>query len=216
MLGQLCVEPELELLEPEPDEPDELDDPELVLLDPEFELLELDDGVVVEELVLVLEPVVPVLDVLVVAASATSAPPVTRPVVNAPIANTFRIRIFMVCCPFASCDAPPRSERQSHSALRTCGRAHNDRKVSVGFPDNRVTIHSGRAWWQSPHSLPGGRSQQHRSRRSGQRLCARQQYARIGTSITSRPDRKSCSSRKRRIARRCRSRASSSMVMTTL
>jgi hypothetical protein len=81
MLGQLFVEPELELLEPEPDEPDELD-----------------DGVVVEELVLVLEPVVPVLDVLVVAASATSAPPVTRPVVNAPIANTFRIRIFMVCC----------------------------------------------------------------------------------------------------------------------
>ena len=108
MLGQLCVEPELELLEPEPDELDELDDPEFVLLDPVFELLELDDGVV-EELVLVPEPVVPVLDVLVVAASATSAPPVTRPVVNAPIANTFRNRIFIVCCPFASCDAPPRS-----------------------------------------------------------------------------------------------------------
>jgi hypothetical protein len=90
MLGQLCVEPELELLEPEPDE---LDDPELVLLDPLFEL---DDGVVVEELVLALEPVVPVLEELVVAASATSAPPVTRPVVSAPIANTFRIRIFMV------------------------------------------------------------------------------------------------------------------------
>lgn len=102
------MEPELELLEPEPDELDELDDPEFVLLDPVFELLELDDGVVVEELALVLEPVVPVLDVLVVAASATSAPPVTRPVVNAPIANTFRSRIFMVCCPFAfvRCAAP--------------------------------------------------------------------------------------------------------------
>jgi hypothetical protein len=80
MLGQFFVEPELELLVPEPEE---LDDPELALLDPELELLEL-------------EPVVPVLDEPVVAASATSAPPVTRPVVSAPIANTFRSRIFMV------------------------------------------------------------------------------------------------------------------------
>jgi hypothetical protein len=90
MLGQFFVEPEPELLEPEPDE---LLDPELVLLDP---VLELDGVVVVEVLVPVLEPVVPVLDELVVAASATSAPPVTRPVVSAPIANTFRSRIFMV------------------------------------------------------------------------------------------------------------------------
>ena len=103
--------PELEPEEPddpeeldEPDEPDELDDPEPEVLEP------LDDGVVVvEELVAALEPVVPVLDVLVVAASATSAPPVTRPVVSAPIANTFRSRIFIGCCPFVSCDAPPRS-----------------------------------------------------------------------------------------------------------
>ena len=95
MLGQLCVEPELELLELEPDELDEPDDPEPVLLEPVPEV-ELDDGVVVEELLLALEPVVPVLDVLVVAASATSAPPVTRPAVSAPIANTFRSRIFMV------------------------------------------------------------------------------------------------------------------------
>jgi hypothetical protein len=93
MLGQFFVEPELELLEPEPEE---LDDPELALLDPELELPELDGVVVVEELVLELEPVVPVLDEPVVAASATSAPPVTRPVVSAPIANTFRSRIFMV------------------------------------------------------------------------------------------------------------------------
>lgn len=80
----------MELLEPEPDE---LDDPELVLLDPVLELFELDGAVVVEELAPVLEPVVPVLDV---AALATSAPPVTRPVVSAPIANTFRSRIFMI------------------------------------------------------------------------------------------------------------------------
>jgi hypothetical protein len=94
MLGQLWVEPEPEpeLLEPEPDE---LEDPEPVLSVPVLELLELDGGVVVDELVLALEPVVPVLDEPVVAASATSAPPVTRPVVSAPIANTFRSRSFM-------------------------------------------------------------------------------------------------------------------------
>lgn len=89
MLGQWCVDPELELLELDP----ELDDPEL-------ELPALDDGVVVEELVLALEPVVPVLDELVVAALATSAPPVTRPVLSAPIASTFRKRIFIGCNPF--------------------------------------------------------------------------------------------------------------------
>jgi hypothetical protein len=96
MLGQLCVEPELELLEPEPDE--------------------LDDGVVVEELVLALEPVVPVLEELVVAASATSAPPVTRPVVSAPIANTFRIRIFMVAV--LSLRVKRRSVRSGRHTLR--------------------------------------------------------------------------------------------------
>ena len=86
------MEPDELLLELEPDE---LDEPELVLLEPVPELSEPDDdGAVVEELVLVLEPVVPVLE-LVVAASATSAPPATRPVVSAPIANTFRSRIFM-------------------------------------------------------------------------------------------------------------------------
>jgi hypothetical protein len=91
MLGQLCVEPEL-------------DEPELELPDPLFELPELLelDGVVVEELVFVLEPLVPVLDALVVAALATSAPPVTRPVVSAPIATTFRKRIFIGWCPFTS------------------------------------------------------------------------------------------------------------------
>jgi hypothetical protein len=92
MLGQFRLEPELELLELDPDE---LDEPELVLLDPELELLELDDGVVVDELVLVFDPVVPVVE-LDVAALATSAPPVTRPVVRAPIATACRNRTFMV------------------------------------------------------------------------------------------------------------------------
>jgi hypothetical protein len=92
MFGQLWVEPELELP------------------DPELAVLELDDGVVVEELVLAPEPVVPVVDVAeVVAASATSAPPATSPVVSAPMATTLRSRIFMVCCPFVSCVAPARS-----------------------------------------------------------------------------------------------------------
>jgi hypothetical protein len=128
MLGQLFVEPELELLEPEPDE---LDDPELVLLDPLFEL---DDGVVVEELVLALEPVVPVLEELVVAASATSAPPVTRPVVSAPIANTFRIRIFMVAVP--SLDVMGRSVRSGGHTLRRGPVARRTTTATcwLGFP----------------------------------------------------------------------------------
>ena len=92
MFGQLRLEPELELLELEPDE---LEEPELALFEPELDVPELDDGVVVDELVLELEPVVPVLE-LVVAALATSAPPVTRPVVSAPIANTLRNRTFML------------------------------------------------------------------------------------------------------------------------
>jgi hypothetical protein len=164
MLGQLRVEPELELEEPEPFELDELEEPELVLLDPVFELLELDDdGVVVEELVLELDPVVPVLDVLVVAALATSAPPVTRPVVSAPTANACRNRSFMDAG-FLSCDTPPRSERHSHVAPRTCGQAHNDRSVVVVFPDDRVTIHRRRAWPKLAHSASVARPQRRRSR----------------------------------------------------
>lgn len=97
MSGQLWVEPDELLPELEPEALDEPEDPELVLPEPVVELPELvDDGAVVEELVLAPEPVVPVLEVLVVAASATSAPPATRPVVSAPIANTCRSRIFMV------------------------------------------------------------------------------------------------------------------------
>jgi hypothetical protein len=91
MLGQFLVEPE-----PEPElelEPDESEEPEPVLPAPE-----LDDGVVVEgldeEFVVELVPELPVA-VDVVAALATSAPPATRPDVNAPMASTLRRRICM-------------------------------------------------------------------------------------------------------------------------
>ena len=93
MLGQLWVE-----LDPDPEpelEPEgALEEPELVLLEPEFPVPELDDGVEVDELAVEPEPVMPVV-VDVVAALATSAPPATRPEVSAPMANTFRRRIFI-------------------------------------------------------------------------------------------------------------------------
>jgi hypothetical protein len=93
MLGQLCVEPEPDpVLELEPE--DVLGEPELVLLDPELPVLVLVDGVVVE-----LVPELPVV-VEVVAALATSAPPVTSPVVSAPTASTLRRRICMGGLPF--------------------------------------------------------------------------------------------------------------------
>jgi hypothetical protein len=91
ILGQLCVEPEPDpLLEPE----DVLGELELVLLDPEFPVLVLVDEVDVE-----LVPELPVV-VEVVAALATSAPPVTSPVVSAPMASTLRRRICMGGLPF--------------------------------------------------------------------------------------------------------------------
>jgi hypothetical protein len=102
MFGQLWVEP-LPELEPEAE-------PELGVLeelDPVLEVLELDDGVVVEELLFVLEPVVPVLDVAVVAASAASAPPASSPVVSAPMANTLRSRSFIVVALSFVCCAHP-------------------------------------------------------------------------------------------------------------
>ncbi len=98
MLGQLCVEPEPDpVLELEPE--DVLDEPELVLLDPEFPVLVLVDGVVDCELGVELVPELPVV-VEVVAALATSAPPVTSPVVSAPMASTLRKRICMGGLPF--------------------------------------------------------------------------------------------------------------------
>jgi hypothetical protein len=102
MFGQFFVEPVPEL-EPVPDVPeDELG----VLEEPEL------PAVVVLVLVLVLEPVLPepvlpepVLDVEVdvVAALATRAPPPTRPVVRAPMASALRICRCMGCGPFVSC-----------------------------------------------------------------------------------------------------------------
>jgi hypothetical protein len=99
MLGQFWVEPELEL------------EPELVLGDevleePELELFEDEDGVVVVDV----EPV-PELPEDVVAALATNAPPVSSPVVSAPMASTLRRRIFMDVLPFNSCTSPARSDR---------------------------------------------------------------------------------------------------------
>jgi hypothetical protein len=104
MFGQLWVEPEPDEVEPEPDELDEPEEPEL------------DDGVVVEEFVLVLalEPVEPVLDV--VAASATTAPPTTSPVVKAPNANALRRRIFMVVALSSRVVRPP--VRAGNSTVR--------------------------------------------------------------------------------------------------
>jgi hypothetical protein len=77
MLGQFLVEPD----DVEPDEL--LEGVELVPLVP----------------LVLLVPVELVLDVLV-AALATSAPPVTRPTVSAPNATALRRRSFMVVCPF--------------------------------------------------------------------------------------------------------------------
>jgi hypothetical protein len=91
MLGQSWVE-----LEPEPElEPEDVpEEPEL-----ELPVLELDDGAVVDELLVEPVPELPVM-VDVVAALATTAPPATRPEVNALMASTLRRRIFMSCVPF--------------------------------------------------------------------------------------------------------------------
>jgi hypothetical protein len=86
MLGQFWVEPEPAL-------------PEL-----ELPVLELDDGAVVDELLVEPPPELPVV-VDVVAALATNAPPATRPEVSALVASTLRRRIFIGLCPFISCGA---------------------------------------------------------------------------------------------------------------
>ena len=100
MLGQLWVEPVPELeLELEPDDvPDDPDEPELLLC-PELAVLVPVDGVVVDELDVALVPELPVV-VEVVAALATSAPPVRSPALSAPTASTLRRRICMGGIPF--------------------------------------------------------------------------------------------------------------------
>jgi hypothetical protein len=95
MLGQFLVEPE-----PEP----ELElEPEL---EPELPLFEADEGVVVEEPDVELVPEFPVVEVEVVAALATSAPPARSPDVSAPTARTLRKRMCMTGEPFCVSAAP--------------------------------------------------------------------------------------------------------------
>jgi hypothetical protein len=94
MLGQF-------LLEPDADEPVELlDGVELVELVPELEPV---PEPVVPEPELVFDVVEPAL----VAALATSAPPPTNPLVNAPTASALRTRSFMVCPFCCSVWVPP-------------------------------------------------------------------------------------------------------------
>ncbi len=96
MLGQFLVEPDPEL-ELEPEEPDAVEpdpvEPVPVEPVPELPVLELEDGVV-DELELV--PEFPV-EVDVVAALATRAPPARSPEVSAPTARTLRRRICIGC-----------------------------------------------------------------------------------------------------------------------
>jgi hypothetical protein len=80
MSGQFLVEPEAE---PVPE--------------PELPVLELDEGEVVEEFELEVEPGLSVV-VDVVAALAASAPPARSPDVSAPMARTLRRRICMAVC----------------------------------------------------------------------------------------------------------------------
>ena len=215
MLGQFRVEPDPEL---EPEFEDEPDEPLLVLLDPE--LLVLDDGVVVEELEveepeLEFEPVVPELPVFdVVAALAASAPPARRPDVSAPTAKTLRKRICMSGCPFVCCVVRSVRAGTAHDVPATCGVPQSDRSASVEFVDDPMTIHrrlrsASTADATSPHMRANDDAQV-------QRLVARQQYERIGTSTVSAPANWGWASRYRRMDSRCLFRAASSMVMMAL
>jgi hypothetical protein len=108
MLGQFWMELELEP-EEEPEEPEPvLPEPELP--EPVLPVLELDDGELVDELLVEPVPELPV-EVDVVAALATNAPPATRPEVSALVASTLRRRIFIGCVPFISCGAPAHPRR---------------------------------------------------------------------------------------------------------
>ncbi len=194
MFGQFLVEP-LPVLELEP-EPDELEPepvPEPVLLDPldpVLEVLELDDGVVVEELVLAPEaepePVVPVVDeVEVVAASATSAPPASSPVVSAPMANTLRSRSFMIVALSFVCCADPFGPACIRCALDLwlgATRPQRNGRVSRRLGDDSQPMHGVTA------DVAGGLSSRQAGAqdtaasgcfgcgpRAGQRLSARQQ-----------------------------------------
>lgn len=143
MFGQSLVEPDPEL-EPEPELEVELglDEPVPVLPDPVLPVLpvlELDDGAV-EGVEPELLPELPVV-VDVVAALATSAPPATRPEVNAPTASTLRRRICMWWCPFVRVERRPVRTGTAHGAPRIWARPQNDVGGCAESRDERVTIH---------------------------------------------------------------------------
>jgi hypothetical protein len=121
MSGQFLVEPAPGLVV-EPEEPaDELEEPEVPALGLVFVLV----------LVLVLDPELPEpeLEVVVdvVAASATSAPPITRPEVRAPMVSARRICRCMGGGPFVS-----------YCTRRSGGNGH-DEPPTLGCPQNAVS-----------------------------------------------------------------------------
>jgi hypothetical protein len=144
MLGQFLVE-----LEPEPElELPELDEPVLELLEPELVLPELEVPVlpVLEPLlddgVLVVEPELELVlgvELDVVAALATNAPPATRPVVNAPAASTLRKRMCMDDCLSSLVKHLPFG-RYGQPAIPICARAQSDVGEWVESPCDSVTI----------------------------------------------------------------------------
>ncbi len=130
MSGQLCVEPELDELDPE--------------------VPELDDGADVDELGVDESDVEPVPElpvepvVEVVAALATSAPPATRPEVSAPIASTLRKRNGMGTIPFGVCGRPTQAGT-TERAPRVCVSPYTDVGQGTGFADESMTILRRRA-----------------------------------------------------------------------
>ena len=134
MLGQFLVEPELELELPELELELELEP--LVL--PVFELL--DDGAVADEPVLELEPELLLgVELDVVAALATNAPPATRPVVNAPMASTLRKRMCMDDCLSSLVKRLPFG-RYGQPAIPICAREQSGLGEWVESPYDSVTI----------------------------------------------------------------------------
>ena len=151
MLGQFLVEPELELELPELELELELAPLVLPVL-PVFELL--DDGAVADEPVLELEPELLLgVELDVVAALATNAPPARRPVVNAPTASTFRKRSCMEGMPFVSGATPPFGG-SAQRAPPTCGRPQSELGECVELPCELMTILRKR-WSRTPCSELG-------------------------------------------------------------
>jgi hypothetical protein len=129
MSGQFFVEPVPGLVVEPEDEPEEPEEPEVPVL-----------GLEVEP-----EPPEPELEVVVdvVAASATNAPPTTRPEVKAPMASALRICRCMVVA-LSSRAAPADRAGNGHDEPSTLGRTQNAVSVRVELPCGRVTFHSTR------------------------------------------------------------------------